>query len=78
MALELPAEGKASEFGGLVSGAGQAAEEGAGGGLAVGDEDGSALEVAVGADDGAAYPVEGDPAGMVVDRGKVVRGTKEL
>ena len=62
-------EGKASEVCELVSGAGQAAEEGAGGGLAVGDEDGSALEVAVGADGGAASPVEGDPAGMVVDRG---------
>ena len=35
---EVALEGKASEVGGLVSGAGQAAEEGAGGGLAVGDE----------------------------------------
>ena len=54
---EVALEGKASEVGGLVSGAREATEDGAGGGLAVGDEDGSALEVAVGAEDGAASPV---------------------
>ena len=75
---EAALEGGACKVCGLVGGAGQAAEEGACGSLAGGDEECGALEVAVGAFEGADVAVETDPAGVIDNRGKVVRSTGEL